>query len=97
MDIYHTIIRPVVTEKSTKDTQFHSEKRGGAYAFEVHPRANKHQIRDAVEKIYGVRVMSVRTSTRKGKPRRYRFRWSQSSATKRATVVLHRDSHIDLF
>jgi large subunit ribosomal protein L23 len=97
MDIYHTIIKPLVTEKTSHQSQVHAQDRGGAYTFQVHLEANKTQIRDAVEKIYGVHVLSVRTSVRRGKPRRFRLRMGQTAAVKKAVVVLHRDSHIDLF
>jgi len=58
MDIYHTVIRPLVTEKSTHQASQSGPGRGGAYSFEVHPEANKAQIKDAVEKIYGVKVLT---------------------------------------
>ncbi|GMU23604.1 MAG: hypothetical protein AMXMBFR13_36820 [Phycisphaerae bacterium] len=103
MDIYHTIIRPLVTEKGTHQSQqSHDETgsrpaRGGAYAFEVHAEANKTQIRQAVEKIYNVRVMSVRTSNRQGKRRRYRMAMGRTRSWKKAVVVLRPEYHIDLF
>ena len=103
MDIYHTIIRPLVTEKGTHQSQVPHERtrtrpaRGGAYTFEVHLKANKAQIRQAIEKIYNVRVVSVRTSTRSGKRRRYRMTMGTTRGWKKAVVVLHPDSHIDLF
>lgn len=97
MDIYRTIVRPIVTEKSTHQVRFHSDQRGGAYTFEVHPEANKAQIKDAVEKIYGVKVVRVNTQNRAGKVRRWRFRFGQQSATKKAVVILDPNSHIDLF
>jgi len=97
MDLYHVIIRPIVTEKSTHQTRFSSAKRGGAYSFEVHPDANKTQIRDAVEKLYGVKVLAVRTSNRIGKLRRFRWRWGRTRKTKKAVVVVDPNSHIDLF
>ena len=103
MDIFHTIIRPLVTEKGTHQSQqSHDETssrpaRGGAYTFEVHPNANKAQIRQAVEKIYNVRVQSVRTSNRMGKRRRYRATYGQTRMWKKAVVVLGPDHHIDLF
>ncbi len=103
MDIYHIIRRPLVTEKGTHQSQ-QSQKatrsepaRGGAYAFEVHPEATKAQIRQAIEKIYNVKVHAVRTANRKGKPRRARFRFTETRAWKRAVVVLKADAHIDLF
>lgn len=97
MDIYNTVIRPLVTEKTTHQARGSSEKRGGAYSFEVHPEANKAQIRDAIEKIYGVRILSVRTANKMGKLRRYRLRFGRTRQTKKAVVTVDRDSHIDLF
>ena len=91
--IYSIIIRPLVTEKGV-----HQARTRNAYPFQVATWANKTQIRQAVERIYNVKVVEVRTCTRKGKPRR--VRWSQWSATKhwkKAVVVLHPDHHIDLF
>jgi large subunit ribosomal protein L23 len=97
MDIYHTIIRPLVTEKSSYQSRQSGDQRGGTYSFEVHPEANKLQIKDAVEKIYGVTVVDVRTSNRPGKVRRFRFRFGQTRHTKKAVVTVDKDSHIDLF
>ena len=65
MDNINVIIKPLVTEKST-----HQQTTRNAYAFQVHPGANKHQIKQAVEKLYNVKVIDVRTMNRKGKPRR---------------------------
>ena len=93
MDPYQVIINPMITEKATKTSQ-----QLNAYPFKVHPKASKRQIRAAVEKIYRVRVTDVRTANRRGKPRRTRT--GQTTATskwKKAVVVLHPDSHIDLF
>jgi len=103
MDIYHTIIRPLVTEKGTHQSQQSHEgtksrpARGGSYAFEVHADANKTQIRQAIEKIYNVKVMSVRTSNQSGKRRRYRMTYGQTRSWKKAVVVLRPEYHIDLF
>ena len=97
MDTYHTIIRPLVTEKSTYQARQTGKGHGGAYSFEVHPDANKAQIKDAVEKIYGVKVLDVRTSSRPGKLRRFRFKYGRTRQTKKAVVTVDRDSHIELF
>jgi len=103
MDIYHIVKRPLVTEKGTHQSQLSFEAtrtepaRGGAYAFEVHPEATKTMIRQAVEKIYNVKVLSVRTSNRRGKPRRVRFKTGTTAGWKKAVVVLRADHHIDLF
>lgn len=97
MDIYHTIVRPIITEKSTHQVRFHSERRGGTYHFEVHPQASKAQIREAVEKIYGVKVLKVNTHLREGKRRRFRMHYGRTPQTKKALVILDPNSHIDLF
>ena len=98
MDIYHTIVKPLVTEKTTHQSRQSFEAtrskadRGGTFSFEVHPEANKSQIKQAVEKIYGVRVLSVRTAIRRGKERRYRFKRGVTRHWKKAVVVLRADS-----
>lgn len=92
MDNTNVIIRPLITEKST-----HQQTAANAYAFEVNKHANKQQIREAVEKLYSVRVVDVRTLNRKGKPRRSRYRMTKTSDWKRAVVVLDENSRIDLF
>lgn len=91
-DIYNVLIRPLVTEKGT-----HQSETRNAYAFEVAPEANKAQIKQAVEKVYNVKVLEVRTANRKGKPRRAGYKWGTTSHWKKAVVVLHADHHIDLF
>ncbi len=92
MDNLNIIIKPLVTEKST-----HQQATRNAYAFEVHAGANKHQIKDAVQALYNVKVVDVRTMTRKGKPRRSRNKMTKTSDWKRAVVVLDENSRIDLF
>ncbi len=92
MEPTQVIIKPVITEKSTFEGE--SENR---FSFHVHPNANKHQIRDAIQKIYGVRVLGVATQNRMGKLRRTRFGYSRSPNWKRAVVKLHDDDRLDLF
>ncbi len=91
-NIYNVIVRPLVTEKGTFQSQALN-----AYAFHVNPQANKAQIKQAIEKIYNVKVLEVRTANRKGKPRRYRYKKGTTSRWKKAVVVLGPDHHIDLF
>ena len=91
-DIYNVVVRPLVTEKGT----FQSEKMN-CYAFEVNAQANKTQVKQAIEKIYKVRVLDVRTANRKGKRRRIGYKFGVTSHWKKAVVVLHSDYHIDLF
>lgn len=92
MDNTNVIIKPLVTEKSTRQ-----QGAQNAYAFQVNPSANKQQIKQAVEQIYSVKVVDVRTLNRKGKPRRTRYRMTKTSDWKRAVVVLDENSRIDLF
>ena len=92
MDWHQVVIRPLVTEKGTRTSATLN-----AYPFQVHPQANKFEIKHAVEHIYNVKVREVRTANRKGKPRRTRFKRGLTSHWKRAVVVLDPDYHIDLF
>ena len=69
----------------------------GAYPFEVNRKANKTQIRNAVEEIYGVKVHKVRTANRKGKHRRRGRTVGKTASWKKAVVFLEPDYHIDLF
>lgn len=92
MDNVTVIVKPLVTEKST-----HQQQTRNAYAFEVHPDANKAQIKQAVEHLYDVKVADVRTMTRKGKPRRTKTGYATKSDWKRAIVVLDENSKIELF
>jgi large subunit ribosomal protein L23 len=89
---YDILIRPLITEQG-----MHFANTKSAYSFEVNRKANKTQIKNAVEKIYGVKVDKVRTANRKGKYRR-RGRTSGITPTwKKAVVFLEPDYHIDLF
>jgi large subunit ribosomal protein L23 len=92
MDIYNVIIKPLVTEKST-----HQHATRNAYAFQVHADANKPTIKLAVEKLYNVKVLDVRTLNRKGKPRRTKAGYTQAAGYKRAVVTLDENSKIELF
>ena len=89
---YGVIIRPLVTEKGT-----HLSERHNAYTFEVHPSATKLDIREAVQKIWDVRVDKVRTQNRSGKPRRFKTGIGHSKSWKKAIVKLHADDHISFF
>lgn len=103
MDAYEVIVRPLITEKSVWasrqrfDATSSQVARGGTYTFEINPRANKAQVRDAIQRIYSVKVQDVRTGRQPGKRRRYRNTVGVTSGTKKAIVTLHPDYHIDLF
>ena len=92
MDSNAIIIKPLVTEKST-----HQQTTRNSYAFQVNTGANKHQIKEAIERQYKVKVLDVRTMNRKGKPRRARYKMSTTSDWKKAVVVLDANSRIELF
>jgi large subunit ribosomal protein L23 len=92
MEATTIIRRPLITEKATFESSAHNR-----YAFEVDRRANKHQIRSAVQELYGVRVLNVATQNRKGQLRRNRYGYWQSKAMKRAIVKIHPDDRIELF
>lgn len=86
------IIRPLITEQST-----HLAGTKSAYSFQVSKRANKIQIRSAVENLYSVKVRKVRTANRRGKTRRRGKNIGMTASWKKAVVYLEPDYHIDLF
>lgn len=92
MNEYSIIVRPVITEQS-----IHFANVRNVYTFEVNSKANKVEIRHAVEKIYNVKVQDVRTAHMKGKPRRRGRHFVHTKGWKKAFVVLHPDYRIDLY
>ncbi len=80
--ILQVLTRPLITEKTE------NIKKDNIYTFIVNGSANKKQIKEAVEKLYDVKVESVRTIFYKSKPRRYRFRIGRTSSFKKAYVKL---------
>ncbi len=92
MNDYNVIIRPLVTEQG-----IHFANVKNAYSFQVNKKANKVQIRHAVEHLYNVKVTDVRTANVKGKPRRRGRSFGRTPDWKKAVVVLHPDYGIDLF
>ena len=91
MDRYQIIKRPLRTEKSVADGEATN-----AYHFEVDVKANKIQIKEAIEKCFNVKVEDVRTLVRKGKTRRVRFKLGRTKDWKKAIVTLKEGSTIDL-
>ena len=84
------LISPVVSEKS------YGLLDEGKYTFIVDPRANKTEIKIAVERVFGVKVDSVNTLNRQGKTRRTKFGLGKRKNTKRAIVTL-KEGSIDIF
>ncbi|NLI12146.1 50S ribosomal protein L23 [Pelotomaculum propionicicum] len=83
--------RPVVTEKSTSLLQ------DNKYTFVVDPRANKTEIKQAVEKIFKVKVEKVNTMNVKGKIKRVRRIPGRTPDTKKAIVTLKKGDKIEIF
>jgi len=90
-DVRDVILAPVVSEKS------YSLIDGNAYTFRVHPNANKTEIRQAVERIWSVKVVKVNTINRKGKTKRFRLTLGRRPDSKRAVVKLAAGDKIDIF
>jgi large subunit ribosomal protein L23 len=91
MNARNVIIRPIVSEKS------YALLAANKYTFRVHPDAHKTQIRQAVEEIFGVRVVDVRTMSVKSKPKRRGYTSGRTRTWKKAIVELHQDDTIELF
>ncbi len=85
------IMRPIITEKAQILTQQNQ------YVFEVDKRANKMQIKEAVETAFGVHVLNVNTATMKGKMRRYGRKETAQPDWKKAFVKLAAGEKIELF
>lgn len=91
-NIHEVIVRPVVTEKSTEQLDRH-----GAYSFVVAKEANKVEIATAVEKLFNVKVESVRTMQYRGKERRVGRHVGRRAAWKKAVVTLREGDTIEIF
>jgi large subunit ribosomal protein L23 len=90
--LHETIVRPIVTEKSSLAYQ---DK--GEYHFHVHPDANKPAIKHAVEQLFGVRVAGVWTLNQRGKARRVGKTAGRRANWKKAIVTLREGDRIDSF
>ncbi|MCW2898199.1 MAG: Ribosomal protein [Streptosporangiaceae bacterium] len=90
-DLRDVLIAPVVSEKS------YGLLDENKYTFIVLPDANKTQIKQAVESVFGVKVANVNTINRQGKRKRTRSGWGKRKDTKRAIVSLAEGERIDIF
>ena len=88
---YGIIMRPLITEKAQVMTA------QSKYAFEVDKRANKMQIKEAVEVAFSVSVKEVNTAVMKGKRRRYGRALTKQPDWKKAIVTLAAGEKIELF
>ncbi len=92
-DPYQVIIRPIITEKSMR-----LKEEQNKYTFEVHPKATKKDIKNAIEKLFGVKVEKVNTMNMKPK---YKKRWGmvikKGKHWKKAIVTLREGDKIEFF
>jgi large subunit ribosomal protein L23 len=88
--LHRTIVRPIVTEKSSVAYQ-----ERGEYTFEVHPDATKTAIKQAVEQLWGVKVTGVWTSNQRGKERRVGRTAGRRPNWKKAIVTLREGDTIE--
>jgi len=92
MDPYEILRRPIITEKSS----FQSDNLD-RYTFEVDVRANKHQIKEAVEQVFDVNVLSVNVINVRGKRRRWGRIEGRTKNWKKAIVTLRPGQSIQFF
>jgi len=85
------ILRPIVSEKSYAGLE------AGSYTFLVDPRANKTEIKEAIQAIWDVRVISVNTLNRPGKLKRRGYTKGKRPDQKRAIVTLAEGDAIEIF
>ena len=91
MDAGQVIIRPVVSEKS------YVLATSGKYTFRVHPDAHKTQIKQAVEQLFDVGVLDVRTASVPSKPKRRGYTSGRTRAWKKAVVQVREGDTIPIF
>jgi large subunit ribosomal protein L23 len=87
---YDVIVSPVVTEKATMASEHNK------VVFKVASKATKPQIKEAVEKLFDVKVKRVNTLVRKGKTKVFRGSFGSQSDVKRAVVTLEEGHRIDV-
>ncbi len=90
VEIYDIILSPSITEKSTEASEFNK------VVFNVAKKATKPQIKEAVERLFNVKVKAVNTLNRKGKVKRFRGRIGRQSDVKKAVVTLEEGHGIDV-
>ena len=87
---YDVIVSPIITEKATVGSEQNK------VVFKVASKATKPQIKEAVEKLFDVKVKSVNTMVRKGKTKVFRGQFGSQSDVKRAIVTLEEGHRIDV-
>jgi len=92
MHPYEVLKRPIITEKTNRQSE-----ETGRYSFEVDRRANKLQIKEAVERAFDVKVTAVNVINVSGKQRRLGRQQGRTPAWKKAVVTLAPGQRIELF
>jgi large subunit ribosomal protein L23 len=92
LGLENVLVKPLLTEKSSKETEAFNR-----YAFVVNLKANKNHIKNAVEKFFDVKVVSVRTSVLPGKSKRAGRGHKKTASTKKAYVQLQDGQKIEFF
>ena len=92
MTVYEILKRPLITEKSTIQKETTNQ-----LTFEVDRKANKVEIRRAVEKVFSVKVVDVKTMQMKGKVKRYGRLLGKRRNWKKALVTLAQGEHVEFF
>ena len=90
MNIYQVLVKPTITEKSTLLQE------SGRYTFQVAPKANKAQVKEAVEKNFNVTVLGVNITKVHGKRKRYGQRVKKMPDIKKAVITLKPGDRINL-
>jgi large subunit ribosomal protein L23 len=95
-DLTKIILKPVITERSNALKEANNK-----FVFEVHPKANKREIKLAVEKLFNVNVEDVKTCLQKGKPKTTQMKGGRFTGKrpdrKKAFVKLAQGQKIDIF
>src|SRR6058998_1845959 len=91
MHASQVILAPIVSEKS------YASSTRGSYTFRVHPDAHKTQIRQAVEELFDVKVVAVRTASVKSKPKRRGLTSGRTRSWKKAIVQVRAGDSIPIF
>ena len=90
MNINQVIVRPMITEKSTISQEI------GKYVFQVAPKANKVEVKQAIEHTFGVKVLDVNITKNHGKQKRYGPRFKKMPDIKKAVVTLRGGDRIQI-
>ncbi len=92
MNLSQIIKRPLITEKSSAQKELLN-----TYVFEVNPKSNKYQIREALESMFKVDVVDLRTLNVRGKMRRVGRSFGKRSNWKKAIITLKQGQKIEFF